>query len=79
MTMKTFTEEELKKFDGSDPDSPVYIAYKGKVYDVTGHPLFLDGMHFEHFCGADLTDFMADAPHEEGVMGELTVVGDFKK
>lgn len=77
--MKVFDEAELKKYDGSDPANPVYIAYKGKVYDVTTSPLFIDGMHFEHYAGTDLTDFMEDAPHGEEVMGELTVVGEFKK
>lgn len=76
--MKIFNETELKKFDGSTPETPIYIAYKGKVYDVTGNPLFIDGMHFEHYAGSDLTDFMSDAPHDEEVMGELTVVGEYK-
>lgn len=76
--MKIFNETELKKFDGSTPEAPIYIAYKGKVYDVTGNPLFIDGMHFEHYAGSDLTDFISDAPHDEEVMGELTVVGEYK-
>lgn len=77
--MKIFDEAELKKFDGSTPGNPIYVAYKGKVYEVTNSPLFIDGMHFEHYAGADLTDFMADAPHDDEVMAELTVVGEFKK
>lgn len=77
--MKIFDENELKKYDGSVPGNPMYFAYKGKVYDVTTSPLFIDGMHFEHYAGCDLTPYMADAPHEEEVMGELTVVGEYKK
>lgn len=77
--MKNFTEEELKQFDGSTPDKPVYMAYKGKVYDVTESPLFIDGMHFEHYAGCDLTEFMADAPHDDEVMAELQVVGELIK
>lgn len=76
--MKVFTEEELKQYDGSDPDKPVYIAYKGKVYDATDNPLFQDGMHFEHPSGCDLTDDMEDAPHEDEVMEHLKVVGEYK-
>lgn len=79
MTMKIFNEAELKKFDGGNPDNPIYIAYNGKVYDITHSPLFIDGMHFEHYSGCDLTDFMADAPHDDEVMAELTVVGEYKK
>ncbi len=77
--MKIFDDAELKKFDGSNPSNPIYVAYKGKVYDVTTSPLFIDGMHFEHYAGCDLTDYMADAPHDEEVMGELAVIGEYKK
>ena len=77
--MKIFNAQELKKFDGSTPDAPIYIAYNGKVYDVTASPLFIDGMHFEHYAGCDLTEYLTDAPHDEGVMEELNVIGEFKK
>jgi len=77
--MKTFNEAELKKFNGSTAGQPIYFAYQGKVYDATDSPLFMDGMHFEHYAGEDLTDFMADAPHKDEVLAELQVVGEFKK
>lgn len=77
--MKTFTEEELKKYDGSTAQTPIYFACNGKVYDVTNSPLFIEGMHFEHFAGCDLTEYLADAPHDEEVFAELTVVGELKK
>jgi len=76
--MKIFTEKELKEFDGSDPNKPIYFAYKGKVYDATNSPLFIDGMHFEHFSGCDLTEYMEDAPHDDSVFHDLKVVGEFK-
>ncbi len=74
---KKFNEESLSDFDGTDPDKPAYIAYKGKVYDVTGNPLFVDGLHFEHTAGMDLTEDMEEAPHTDEVMEELTVVGEY--
>lgn len=77
--MKVFDEKELKKYDGSTPGSPIYFAYNGKVYDATNSPLFVDGMHFEHFSGCDLTEYMGDAPHGDEVIEHLTVVGEFKK
>ena len=76
--MKTFNEDELKEFDGSTPGKPIYFAYEGKVYDATDNALFIDGMHFEHFAGADLTDYIDDAPHDGHVMDELDVVGEYK-
>ena len=74
---KKFNEESLAEFDGTDPEKPAYIAYKGQVYDVTGNPLFVDGLHFEHTAGMDLTEDMEEAPHTADVMEELTVVGEF--
>lgn len=74
--MKKFTEEELSEFDGSEPDKPAYIAYKGKVYDVTDNPLFVEGLHFEHSAGMDLTEDMEEAPHSEEVLGELEQIGE---
>jgi predicted heme/steroid binding protein len=32
---KIFTERDLKAFDGGE-EKPIYIAYQGKVYDVSG-------------------------------------------
>jgi predicted heme/steroid binding protein len=76
--MKIFTEEEIKEYDGSEPGKPIYFAYKGKVYDATKSHLFIDGMHFEHFSGCDLTEYMEDSPHDEEVLTELPVVGEYK-
>ena len=76
--MKVFTEEELKQYDGSQKGKPIYFAYKSKVYDITESPLFLDGLHFEHYAGIDLTDYMADAPHKEEVFENLRVIGEYK-
>ena len=76
--MKIFTLDELKQYDGSQKDIPIYFAYKGKVYDVSEHPLFIDGIHFEHYAGTDLTSYMIDSPHGDEVMEKLRVVGEVK-
>ncbi|MBI5683415.1 MAG: cytochrome b5 [Deltaproteobacteria bacterium] len=76
--MKIFTIEELKQYDGSQKGMPVYFTYKGRVYDVSEHPLFVDGIHFEHYAGADLTSYMIDAPHGEEVLEKMRVVGEIK-
>lgn len=77
--MKKFTEEELKEFDGSKPGEPIYFAYNGKVYDATESPLFKDGMHFEHFAGQNLSEYMDDAPHGDEALEDLEVIGDFEE
>jgi len=58
--MEKMTLEELKNFDGSEEGKPVYFAYDGKIYDVTESPMFLEGLHFEHYAGEDLTEFFED-------------------
>lgn len=72
---RKFTLEELKQFDGRG-DKPAYIAYKGKVYDVTESPLWMDGDHQGlHEAGKDLTQEISDAPHGEETLANIKVVG----
>ena len=72
---RKFTLEELKNYDGKD-GRPAYIAYKGKVYDVTDNFLWMDGDHQgEHAAGRDLTEEMAMAPHGEDVVERVKLVG----
>lgn len=68
--------KELEKFDGSS--GTTYIAYRGKVYDVSGSNLFEDGVHFEHYAGQDLTEFLGDAPHDEKVFSRFPLVGELE-
>jgi predicted heme/steroid binding protein len=43
-TMKEYTEQELAEYDGKNGRS-VYLAYEGKVYDVSSSFLWRDGTH----------------------------------
>ncbi|KAF1824846.1 uncharacterized protein K489DRAFT_377371 [Dissoconium aciculare CBS 342.82] len=53
---KTFTEAELRAFDGSEPETPIYLAINGTVYDVSISPSFYGpGGHYHHFVGRDAT------------------------
>jgi len=73
--MKIFTKEELKKFNGKD-GRPSYIAYEGKVYDVTESFLWKSGRHqVFHDAGEDLTDALKDAPHGPELIYRFPVVG----
>jgi predicted heme/steroid binding protein len=72
---RKFTLEELKQYDGKN-GKPAYIAYKGKVYDVTEDYLWIDGDHQgEHVAGKDLTEEMSLAPHTEDVLERVKLVG----
>jgi len=62
--MRDFTLEELKEFDGRE-GRPAYVAYEGKVYDLTESAMWPDGDHEgEHGAGGDLTSEQADAPQD---------------
>jgi predicted heme/steroid binding protein len=72
---RKFTLEELKNYDGKE-GRPAYIAYNGKVYDVTDDFLWTEGDHQgEHVAGRDLTEEMALAPHGEDVVERVKLVG----
>lgn len=52
--LKTMTLEELKEFDGSDPEKPLYLAVMGKVFDVSaGRSYYGPGGSYGHFAGRD--------------------------
>lgn len=73
--MKEFTEEELAQYDGRN-GNPVYVGYKGKVYDVSNSFLWKDGTHQAlHSAGVDLTNALEQAPHSEDALKKFPVVG----
>jgi predicted heme/steroid binding protein len=72
---RKFTLDELKQYDGRE-GRPAYIAYKGKVYDVTDNYMWIDGDHQgEHAAGRDLTEGMARAPHGEENLERVKQIG----
>jgi predicted heme/steroid binding protein/uncharacterized membrane protein len=67
---------DLASFDGEQGKS-AYIAYKGKVYDVSSSPLWTAGRHFgRHQAGLDLTAMLGQAPHGDDRLQGLPLVGD---
>ncbi len=72
---KTFTAAELAPFNGKN-GARAYIAYQGKVYDVTDSPLWTDGDHLgAHQAGMDLTAELDAAPHGTETLERVPVVG----
>ena len=75
-TLKTITSEELKQSNGKDGKN-AYIAYQGKVYDITQSKLWVDGDHMGmHAAGKDFTDEIDFAPHGEEALGRVKLVGN---
>ncbi len=74
-TLPSFTREELQRFDGKE-GRPIYIAYKGKVYDISKSPLFQGEKRMRcHVAGKDLTREIDIAPHGEDLVFTFQVVG----
>lgn len=72
--MNVITKAQLSLRNGQDKPE-IWIAYQGKVYDVTYSRLWRNGKHYEHWAGQDLTDELKDAPHTERVFEKLTPIG----
>nr|WP_294898270.1 cytochrome b5 domain-containing protein [uncultured Pedobacter sp.] len=69
-----YTKSQLALRNGQDKPQ-IWVAYLGKIYDVTESRLWRDGKHYEHWAGQDLTDELKDAPHTQKVFEKFKVVG----
>ena len=73
--MKVFTKEELRKYDGSN--GVAYVAYDGKVYDVSHSFHWKRGVHqVMHHAGYDLTYALKQAPHGFDMLEKFPIVGE---
>jgi len=73
--MREFTGEELAQYDGRN-GNPAYVAWNGKVYDVSASFLWKDGVHqVFHRAGVDLTNALEQAPHGEDFLERFPLVG----
>ena len=73
--LKPFTLRELQEFDGTE-GKPIYIAYKGKIYDISASPLFQGEKRMRcHIAGKDLTKDLDIAPHGEDLIFKFPLVG----
>lgn len=67
----------LSGFDGNE-GRPGFIAFKAKVYDVSGLKLWSGGTHLKkHLAGTDLSAAIAQAPHGEEKLENLKVAGQY--
>ncbi|XP_052010176.1 neudesin-like [Xyrauchen texanus] len=58
--VRLFTEEELKRYDGSEEGQPIYMAIKGVVFDVTtGKEFYGKGAPYNALVGKDSTRAVA--------------------
>jgi 2-oxoglutarate ferredoxin oxidoreductase subunit alpha len=73
------TKNELKQYNGQN-GAKAYVAYKGKVYDVTQSSFWKGGEHAGmHSAGEDLTSMMASAPHGGEVFSKFEIVATLEE
>jgi len=74
LELKSYTKKQLALRNGQDKEE-IWIAYKGKIYDVSKSRLWFTGKHYEHWSGQDLTEELKDAPHSAKVFERFEVIG----
>lgn len=68
IVFRTFTPPELKPFNGEN-NAPVYLAVRGKVFDVTsGRNFYGPGGPYENFAGRDATRGLACGSFDEDML-----------
>lgn len=73
--MQRFTRASLTLFDGAAMGRPVLVAYRGFVYDVTESFMWMNGRHFWHRAGRDLSRALKEAPHGEDLLAGMPKIG----
>ncbi len=77
--MKEFNVDELSGYNGEN-GNPIYVAYDGKVFDVSESKLWRKGLHIKrHKAGHDLTNDLQAAPHDNDILQRYPQVGVLKK
>lgn len=76
MATKTFTADELSKYDGKN-GQPAYVAVNGVVYDVTSIPNWKEGHHHGNLAGHDISAALKRSMHQDSVLKDLPVVGKY--
>ena len=75
--LRKFTIKELEECNGKN-GKPAYIAYQGKVYDLSESELWGGGEHMGmHQAGKDITEELELAPHGEEVLERAKLIGVF--
>jgi predicted heme/steroid binding protein len=72
-----YTIAQLALRNGEDKPE-VWVAFEGRIYDVSKSKLWRNGKHYEHWAGQDLTAELAHAPHSELVFSKFSVIGILK-
>lgn len=71
--------EELLKYNGFDPDLPIYMGYEGKIYDVTsGKNYYGKGATYNYLVGKDSTKELNEVGVGEIIVRKYPAIGKLK-
>jgi len=66
------TDEQLRAYDGSDANKPIYLAVNGTIFDVsTGRKFYGPGGSYHFFAGADATRAFVTACFDEDISPDI--------
>ncbi len=71
---KTYTLDELSQYNGTDGNKS-YIAFNGKVYDVSDMTEFSETGEFFGKAGLDLSEELKASPEYEVMLNNTPIVG----
>ena len=67
----------MKKYDGSNPDLPIYLAINGTIYDVSlGRKHYGPGGSYHFFAGADASRAFVTNCFKEDITSDMRGVED---
>jgi membrane-associated progesterone receptor component len=83
------TPQQLSQYNGTDPSKPIYVAVKGRIFDVTnGKSFYGPGGPYALFAGTDASRALAKmskndedvSPTLDGLSEkEIEVLNDWEK
>ncbi|KAL6215996.1 hypothetical protein ACLB2K_015422 [Fragaria x ananassa] len=70
--------EELTQYNGTDPSKPIYVALKGRIFDVSnGKSFYGPGGPYAMFAGKDASRALAKmTKNEEDITADLQGLSD---
>lgn len=73
-TLPHYSRAQLALRNGQDRPE-IWVAFQGKIYDMSHSRLWKNGKHYEHWAGQDLSDELKDAPHTAQVFDKYQAIG----
>jgi len=79
--LRYYTLEELRKYDGNNPDLPIYLGMNGDIFDVTekGKQFYGKNAAYQIFAGKDATRALTLGSLDDKDIYERTDTDDFNE